>query len=238
MKPSQIINQALKAAGILGVGQTALAEDTNDAFTQMNMMLSQWQRKRWLIWHLVTSSFTCTGATSYTIGPAGNFNVAERPDRLESAFVRQMVNTPNPVDYDLTILPSREDYNLIALKTMQSFPQYIFYDTGYPTGNLYPWPVPSGSIYQLHITYKALLSQFTSLTQDIDLPPEYNAALFWNLTQRLRILYRLPPDDQINRMAVDSLNVIRGANTQIPTLRIPTFLVRPGLYNVYSDQMY
>lgn len=37
-----IINLALKMAGILGVGQTATAEDANDAFTVLNMMLAQW----------------------------------------------------------------------------------------------------------------------------------------------------------------------------------------------------
>lgn len=39
---SSIINLALKMAGVLGIGQTASAEDSNDALTLMNAMLAQW----------------------------------------------------------------------------------------------------------------------------------------------------------------------------------------------------
>jgi hypothetical protein len=35
-----IINLALKMSGVLGIGQTASAEDSNDALTVMNMMLA------------------------------------------------------------------------------------------------------------------------------------------------------------------------------------------------------
>ena len=57
-----IINLALKMAGVLGVGQTASAEDSNDALTLLNQMLAQWQRQRWLVYSLDDVSFTATGA--------------------------------------------------------------------------------------------------------------------------------------------------------------------------------
>jgi hypothetical protein len=38
-------------------------------------------------------------------------------------------------------------------------------------------------------------------------------------------------------LAKDSLNVIRGANTQIPRLRMPNALRQPGSrYNIFNDQ--
>lgn len=237
--PLDIINQALKKAGILGVGQSALPEDLNDAFSDLQDMLGQWQRKRWIIWHLVDYSFTSTGAVSYTVGPAGNFNISPRPDKIESAFFRQTVQSyPNQIDYPLGIIEAREDYNLIALKSLSSFPQYIFYDSGFPTGTIYPWPVPQASIYSIHITVKETLSQFTSLTQTINFPLEYMAALKFNLALRLRQAYQLPPDLALIGLAKDSMNVIRNANLQIPRLQLPVDLVRPGLYNIYSDNFY
>ena len=60
----------------------------NDSFTLLNMMLGQWNRKRWLIYHLLDVSFTATGAPSYSIGPAGDLAYPYRPDRLEAAYVR------------------------------------------------------------------------------------------------------------------------------------------------------
>src|ERR1700722_5997638 len=93
--PLDIVTQALKKAGVLGVGQTPLAEDTNDAFYDLNDMIAQWARKRWLMWHLLDVPLVSTGAMSYTVGIGGNFNTP-RPDRLEAAFFRQIVpSQPN-----------------------------------------------------------------------------------------------------------------------------------------------
>lgn len=237
--PKEIIVQALKKAGALGVGQTPLAEDTNDAFDDLQDMLGQWQRKRWLIWHLVDYAFTSTGAESYTVGPGGNFNINPRPDKIESAFFRQqVVSQPNQIDYQLQIIPDRETYNRIALKQLTTFPQYLFYDSAFPTGLAYPWPLPLASIYEIHLTVKETLSQFTSLSQTISLPLEYMAALKFNLAIRLRQAYSLPPDPVLVGLAKDSLNVIRNANTQIARLQIPQSLIRPGLYNIFSDTLY
>jgi hypothetical protein len=234
--PNDLFTLMLKDAGVTGLGQTPSAEDINDTWSRCNMMLSQWQRKRWLIWHLVDIAKISTGATSYTVGPGQDFNVA-RPDRLESAFFRQVNISPYAPDYVLEILESREDYNKIALKTLPAFPQFIFYDAAYPTGIVYPWPVPQSALYEVHITVKETLSGFTSLSQTINLPPEYYAAIFYNLAVRTRPAYGMGPDPTLTALAKDSLNVIRNANTQIPRLSMPDDLVRQGVYDVYSDRI-
>jgi hypothetical protein len=233
---SDIINLALYDAGIVGVGQTPLAEDSNNAFTRANWMLSLWQRKRWIIWHLVDVAKVSTGAQSYTVTTGGDFNVA-RPDRLEGGFFRLLTTVaPNQVDYPMRLIESHEDYNLISLKQLGTFPGHAFYDSAYPTGLLYPWPVPQASIYEIHILLKEQLGQFTSLSQTIVLPPEYMAAIHHNLVVRLRSGYQLPADPVQVSLAKESLNVIRGANAQIPTLQMPRELVRNGVYNILSDQ--
>jgi hypothetical protein len=72
----------------------------------------------------------------------------------------------------------------------------------------------------------------------MNLPPEYQEALLYNLAARLRPMYGLPPEPTITSMAVTTLNVIRNANAQIPRLTIAPSLTRDSLYNVYSDQSY
>lgn len=237
--PLDIIKQALKACGAVGIGQTPLAEDLNDAFTQLNWMIAQWQRKRWIVYSLQTIGLTSTGAVSYTVGPGADYDVASRPDRLESAFLRQIVQSqPNQVDSPLRLINSREDYNNIAIKGLSSFATWIFYESTYPLGRIYPWPVPQSSLYAVHITIKQQLNSFSTQAEVISLPEEYYAALFWNLTARLGTLYKLPEDQRVVGLAKDALNVIRGANTQISNLQMPSDLVRPGIYNVFSDQNY
>lgn len=235
--PSDIIIAALKKAGVIGVGETPLAEDFNDAFDDLNDMVAQWQRERWLVWHLITASKVSTGALSYTVGPGGDFNIG-RPDRLEAAFVRQVQQTGNnQVDYPLQIIEARETYNLISLKSLTAFPTYIFYDSAYPLGVIYPWPLAQNSIYEIFITVKPLLGQFTSLGETILFPSEYIPALKWNLAVRLMISYKLSLDPGLVALAKTSLNVIRGSNTQIPRLQMPADLIRRGIYNVYSDRI-
>lgn len=233
---ADLINLALKDSGVLGVGQTAQAEDTADALTRLNMMISQWSRRRWLVYHLVDTACTCTGATSYTVGAGQSFNVA-RPDRIEAAYIRQIVpSQPTPVDWWLQEIGSREDYAKITLKTMAASPSdRFFYDSDYPTGVFYPWPVPSSS-YELHILTKAVLQQFANTATTVLLPQEYEEALYLNLTVRLRMAYQLPENKVTSKLAKAALNTIRRSNFQISRLQMPQPIRRGPTYNVYSDR--
>ncbi len=232
---ASLINLALKMAGVLGVGQTAQAEDTNDAFTLLNAMLAQWQRKRWLVYALVDTAFVSTGAESYTVGLGENFNVA-RPDKIESVFVRYTPNGSSPVDYPLEIIEAREDYNRIPIKTLGTFPQIAFYDAQYPIGNLFLWPLPEATLFEIHITTKTVLSQFTNTTTSMALPPEYQEAIIYNLAGRLRPMYGLPPYPSIAGIANAALATIRVANAQVPMLQIPAEAGTHTRYNIFSDQ--
>lgn len=232
---TKLINLSLKDAGIIGVGQTPNAEDSNDALTRLNWMISQWARKRWLIWALETLSKTSTGAESYTVGPSEDYNLSVRPNSIESAFLRQ-INVNQNVDYPLELIEAREVYNEISLKSLQTFPTYLFYDSAWPVGRIFPWPIPQPDIYQIHITVKVILSEFTALNQVIDLPPEYFQALHTNLTIILRDAFDLPPKPVLIARAKESLNVIKNSNAQIARLNMPPGMVKHNSrYNIYSD---
>lgn len=239
-----LINDAFRDCGILGIGQTLGAEDVNYGFRIMNRMLATWQRKRWLIWHLVDTEFLANGAQFYTVGDGGNYDISPRPDRIEAAYFVQVVQSPNlPVSYPLEILESYEDYAALSLKTLQSWPEYVFYDSAFPTAKLYCWPIPNSGQYRIHILTKAILNQFTNLSEEMNLPAEYESAIEYNLVQRLLAGYPRAQMDPIQAanlkaLAVDSLNVLRKANTQIPRLSLPRNLIRTGRYNIFSDRSY
>jgi hypothetical protein len=235
---NDIIVLAMKESGVLGVGQTASAEDLSDNLKRLNFMLAQWARKRWLVWHLIATSVTSTGAQSYTVGPGQDFDIV-RPDRLEDAYFRQILPSgQNQVDYPLELIEAREDYDRISLKSLKSWPTYCFYDSGFPTGSVYFWPIPAASLYEMFIVTKAPVTVMESGAQEFVLPPEYEAALLYNLAVRMRPAYQLPPDPSLVSLATDALNVLRTANAQVPRLTMPTQLARGGLYNIYSDRIY
>lgn len=236
--PAKLNALALLDSGVVGQGQIASGEDTNNAFTRGNMMLAQWARKRWLVWNLTDVLITSTGAISYTVGIGGDFNI-ERPARLEDGCFMRQPNTFSGQNIDYTpmrLLTSHEDYNRIAIKGMGTFANACFYDSAWPLGRVFFWPVPEASIYELNILVKTPITQFTSLNQVVNMPDEYQAAYVYNLQARLRAAYRLPPDPIIIGLAKDGLNTIRNANTQIPTMRMPSRLTNGGArYNIYSD---
>lgn len=234
--PQQLINLALKKIGVLAAGQTPLADDIADAFAELNLMLAEWNSQRWMVYHLITQSIASTGAQSYTIGPGADISVPLRPNNIESAFFRQNNITPLSPDYPLQIVAAREDYNRLRLKSLTAFPQYLFYDSDWPVGTLYPWPLMMGGLYTLFISYKDTLDSIQSTDMQINLPPQYYAAILYNLAARLRPSYQLPMDPTVAALAAASLNVVRGQNAQIRTLRMPGTLTHGGVYNPYTDQ--
>lgn len=237
-KARDLITLALKDSGAFGIGQTPSGTDINDALTRLNFMIGEWRNKRWLIYHLVDLSVVSTGAQSYTVGPGGDINVATRPDKLKAAYFRQLIQSqPNQVDFPLELITSYEDYSRIVIKQLQSFPQFIFYDSNWPLGRIYPWPLPQATIYEIHIIVEEILQNFPTLDTIISLPDPYYNALFYNLQLRLCAAYRIPPQPAVVAFAKDGLNTLRKGGTQIARLQVPADLIRPGIYNPYSDQI-
>jgi hypothetical protein len=256
-----LCTEALKDAGALGIGQEPGAQDLSDAWIRLQWVLQWMNRKRWLIYHLVTYLVTSTGQnTPYSVGPTGGpggipqisvgtYGLTTRPNRIESAFFRQLINIPNgPVDYPLKLVNSMEDYNKIALKGLTNFQLLAFYDPAWNQpviqsafGMLYCWPWPQSGIYQVGITMREQLpASFLKQTDHINLPYEYFDALVSILALRLRPKYGLGtyPGDTLPQRAKDGLQMLRGGNTAITNLDMPPGLSRYGLYNIYSDQNY
>lgn len=235
-----IIKQALKAAGALGVGQVPLAEDSNDALYQLNLMMSEWRmgKNQFVVYHQITKNITSTGALSYSIGPGGDINVTRRPSKIQSAFVRQVsVPEPNSPDYVLKIINSQADYNEIIVKQTTSFPSYLWYDPGYPLGTLYPWPNMLPSIYGLFVSILDQIDSFADLTTPIVLPDGYESAIFFNLAKRLAPLYKLPMDPRVDMQAKSTLGALKATYARISQLKMPRALTRPGIYDPYSDRV-
>jgi len=219
-----LIHFALRSAGIVGVGQTPLADDANTALDMLRMLIAQWQRKRWLVWNEQELSVVSTGADYYTIGAGADFNTP-RPDKIHAAWARiNPQSGQNPVDIPLTIIEAKEDWATIGIKDLQSLPSAVFLDTAWPQGRVYFYPVaPAGSNYELFLVVKASLPVYTTLTDPLGVPDEYIEALLWSLCVRLQMIYGLPArPDHVAAMR-QAINVVQMANTQIATLRMPSF---------------
>lgn len=235
-----LINMVLKVSGILGVGQTAVPDDLTTGLDWLRAIIGQWQKKRWLVFVEQTVSVaSSTGAQTYSIGPGCDFNIGGRPDHIARAYVRIIPGVPpNLVDMQLEVIEAREDYEQISIKTLQTTPAMVFYESGYPTGRVYFWPVPPAGQYGLYLTLKLPLPTYISLADPIALPDEYLEALIWSMACRMQASYGLQVRPDHMALAKQAINTLRQANSQIPQLAIPapvgrirgdTSLVGPGL---------
>lgn len=231
-----LITLALKQAGVVGVGQNVSDEDAADSLSLLNAMLGQWAIRRWVVYALQDVSVLSKGVQTYTYGPGGDFNQAST-DHLEAGYFRFLNSTsPQAPDYPLELITSYEDWCRIRLKSLTSWPQYVFFDGSYPLANVNFWPIPASGLYQLHLITKKPVSAFTGLTQTINLPPQYQEPLLYNLGMRLRTQYQLPPDPQLKALADASLMSLRDSNAQVPRLRIPDSIPGGGWYNPWNDR--
>ena len=242
---------ALRMAGRITDTQSVSdgSKDVADAFSLLVMMLGQWQRKRWLVWHEEDVALVSTGADFYTIGPGEDFDCA-RPDKIHAAKVilgpgfgttaglplpEQLPfplgafgggRTPNLVNIPLAIIEAKEDWNKIAIPDLKSIPSAVFYDSSFPVGRMYFWPVAPANAYELQLTVKGSLPVYTTVNDALELPPEYLDAIVNNLAVRIALA---SPGAQVSPLllaeARASLNTIKLANTQIPLLSMPAALV-------------
>lgn len=78
-----------------------------------------------------------------------------------------------------------------------------------------------------------------TLDNEMLLPPEYEEAIYYNLAIRLCSAYQLEANPQTVALAKVSLNTIKVANTQVPTLSMPKTLRRGGSgLNIYNPDGY
>lgn len=150
-----LCRDSLLEAGVLGVGQTALSEDINDAFTRLQRMLASWQKQRWLVPSLQDIQFNGDGSKFYTVGLGGNINIIP-PSDVKGGYVIQRNTGQTPVSLPLRKIFSYENYIQITVKDLTSLPTTFFYDNGFPLAKLYPWPKASNQ-YELHFIIQSRL---------------------------------------------------------------------------------
>jgi hypothetical protein len=234
---TDLITLALKDIGALGIGQAASAEDTADALATLNMMLGQWGAERLSVYHLSDTAIQSTGAQSYSVGPGGAFNIA-RPIKINAAYARLTSSgAGNAIDYPIRLIDAHEDYAGISVKSLASFPEWGFYDSSFPMGNLFLYPVPNSS-FELHIVTMDSLPQLLAAATALNLPAPYLAAIRYNLAVYLAPSYGIDPSGALVRLAMNAKRVIKRMNNQVPSLTMPRGVMSKSRYNIYGDTEY
>jgi hypothetical protein len=245
MLVQDLVSLAMRTSGILGVGQTPLPQDLTDTQNLLIMMMQQWRQKRWLVYRLDWTIFPLeVGKQSYTVGvsgdPPGNDpDVAVegliRPANIQSCYLRQNFgSSPQsfPIDFPMRILGSRQQYDSISLKSLQSWPINVYYDPTITNATLYIWPIPIQTFFSLYIAWQFPIDTAVEGSQAVELtdfvPVETQLALMYNLALMTAVNYKLPPDPALQAAARASLNTLRQTNFAIEPARMPSAIRARG----------
>lgn len=225
-----IINSALRLLQVKSSDVVLTAEEANDALEALNVMLDGWSLESLLLTHITKESFTLVpGQASYTIGPGGNFNTV-RPVSINQATL-----TVSGSDYGVTCV-SFDDYAAVRLKTLSTtFVEQLYYDKTYPLGNIYLYPVPS-TASTLTLYCEKELSQFSSLTESINLPNGYKRALKYALAVEIAPEYQVSAGDDVKRIALSSLAAVKLKNRRPTTMQPDSAIMansRRNRFNIY-----
>lgn len=248
---SDLVGMALRQIGIGAMGTSPNPPDVADGVMHLNMMLGQWQRRRWLVPNLVDKFCLSTGASVYSVGPGGDIDMDTRPAQVMAAYARLLIGaqassdgdfsgtdfngadfdtgsdglaTGNPIDYPLAAIPSYEDYAALSLKGLKTWPNYFYYNPAFPSGEFRPWPIPPADVWEFHLIVPEVLSTNLKETDNINLPPEYWDAIMWTLAARMAPSYGQEASPTVVAAAKSALSTIRAANMQVPTLGMPAIL--------------
>lgn len=205
---ADLIETAAIKLGAIATGEALTADEATDSLAVLNSMLDFWAIDKLLVYQIVQNSYSWTsGQASRTIGSGGNFN-ATRPIKIEDGSFFRLNNIDSPV----TILRDRLSYDSLASKSDQStFPEVLFYDTVYPLGVLYAYPVPSQTI-TLYLNSWQTLQSFTGLTTSLSLPPGYQWTIEHNLAVALEPVFDLACPPSVRAEAAKSKGALMRIN--------------------------
>ena len=229
MTVSDAIKRSLRLARIIDAGEDVDAALLSDGLATLNSMLASWSAGRNAIYAPVTKTHTLvSGTASYTIGSGADIDTP-RPKRILTAFARL-----SNIDYDIDVI-SNEDYQKFAFKTSPGTPDCLYHETTYPNATIYLYPVPDQA-YTLNLKLWSPFTVYTTVTESLALPEEYEDAICYNLAPRLAAENSDECSSTVVSLAISTFKELKSLNSQ-PIPKICTDPLKKGKRsNILGDQ--
>lgn len=238
-----------KAAITLGPQRIPSPAQFQDAIEEINRLIGSLNCDRLFIYGQDIEVFPLNPTKKiYTIGidPTGVLPEADFPIRApiagitEANFIFQGGPNAPELRYPLELLTYQRWSNIRLQDIGNTIPQAIYYDRGYPIGNIYIFGQPQqGGSIELYCWH--LIPYASALTDVITFPQGYEDALVLNLACRMAPHFQLPVHPEVRAQARESLMRVMSNNAPQPILDIPWACptgTRRNNYNIYSDQFY
>ena len=182
----------------------------------------------------VAGTITLSANALFTVNPAENFTYTtpgdikfDRPLRISSGYTRITSSGNTGLDYWFDCTLSLERYNEQGYKGIPGpWPIVLCYQPTYPLGTIWIYPAPSQA-GEVHLFTDLILSEFATMTTNVNLPQGYTRALKKLLSLELASSWGKSPSSTLIRAAAESRAFIKALNASpVVTLRYDTDIVR------------
>lgn len=218
-----LISRSLRLLKAINIGDTPTAAETSDALLALNAMVDAWATERLMIFTTARNVYPLAiNQGVYQLGPQGPDWIGPRPVWIDAAGLL-LANTDPTQIYERPLKKlTNIEWAAIRMKGLTStLPTALYYDQYFNnadsstspvgSGNVALWPVPTQLNSVVLYTPQAV-SQFSSLTQPIALPPGYARALPYNLAVELAPEFGAEPSDVVVEIAMESKANIKVSN--------------------------
>lgn len=150
-----------------------------------------------------------------------------RPLRILDAFIHQMTGAgtgyPTAGGNQIPVrIISKDEYNRFGSKSSQGTPTQLAYDVQANSGFIYLYPTFLTNNQLLYIEFTKPIDDFTSSSDDYDMPQEWGEALKFNLALRMTPEYEVPREkyQQIKEQALQLLQQVKDYDQENASLLI------------------
>lgn len=204
-----ILTDSLILVGAYAQGQTPNTDDMSLAFRVINRKLDSLSAEKLSMMGLKGAYYPFNGSASYTFGPSGIWNSSTRPIKIKSASTISGVGTEHPAR-----ICTADDWASIEDKSRTGvYAEAIFYDNGFPSGNIWVTPKPSSGNMMLW-TFEAIPALPTQ-TGTVSLAPGYEQAIVNIAAVELCIAFQRPVTQELMASAAQAKGVIVELNAEI-----------------------
>lgn len=208
-----LITNAMQEIGAIGAGETPTGDDTALCLDALNQLLDSWRLDNLLIFtsSKVTASLPAN-TSSLTIGTGLQLNTA-RPVRIEvGSYI-----TASGLDLALDQV-NEKDYNDIVLKGINGpWPAVFWYDTGFPTANVFFWPRGACTV---NLIVQTPLSTLPLSTTTFSMPPGYQRALSLTLAEEIAPKFERKVSELTMTKAANARRNVKRMNFIVPQLEV------------------
>lgn len=199
---NQLLVDCLVEVGAYAQGQTPNTDDMALAFRVVNRKLDSLSAEKLSMIGMKGQYYALNGASTYPFGPGLVWNATTRPIKIKSASTVSPISTEHPAR-----ICTADEWAAIDDKSRTGvYAEAIFYDNGFPTGNIWVTPRPSGGFMSLW-TFEAI-PQLPSQTGTVQLAPGFEQAIVNLAAVELCIAFQRPVTQELMASAAQAKGVI------------------------------